>query len=133
MEIIFRDAQHAWNPTPEEIRAWAYSDEKIPDQDWELAVNSFENIPMICSFIDDDNCNEYHTSFFLSSLYVFTGDIVKSGEIKETARLSVLLEKVEMTAKSVKLNDWIKRSKHLIQQPKTYDYAYWGLFSKYVY
>lgn len=131
MEVIFRDAHHAWNPTPEEIKIWAYSDEKIPEQDWELAVNSFDNIPMICTFIDDENCN--HTSFFLSSLYVFTGDIIMSGEIEEIERLSVLLDKVEMTAKSEKLYAWIKRSKHLIQHPNTYDYTYWGLGSKYVY
>jgi len=131
MDIIFRDAQHAWNPTPEEIRVWAYSKEKIPEQDWELAINNFENIPMICSFIDDENCN--HISFFLSSLYVFTGDIVRSEEIEETDRLSVLLDKVQLSAKSEILKEWINRSKYLIQHPNTYDYAYWGLGSKFVY
>lgn len=130
MEIIFRDAQHAWNPTQEEIRVWAYSDEMIPEQDWELAVNSFENIPMICTFIDDENCN--HAAFFLSSLYVFTGDIVRSRDIEEIKRLSLLLDKVEMTAKSEKLNAWINRSRQLIKHPHTYDYTYWGLGSKYV-
>ena len=129
--IIFRDAQHAWNPTPEEIKAWAYSDEMIPEQDWELAVNSFGNIPMICSFIDDENCN--HISFFLSSLYVYTGDIVRSGDIQEIEMLKMLLDKVAISAKSEKLTDWIKRSKYLIHQPNTYDYTYWGLGSKYVY
>lgn len=56
--ILFRDIQHAWNPTQEEIKIWAYCDEQIPSQDWELAVNNVENIPMICSFIDDDKCQK---------------------------------------------------------------------------
>jgi hypothetical protein len=76
--LIFKDAQHAWNPSQYEIRAWAYSSEKIPEQDWELAVNSNDNIPMNCELIEDGKCK--HTSFFLSSLYVFTGDIVKTGK-----------------------------------------------------
>ncbi|CAH1214731.1 hypothetical protein PAECIP111893_03840 [Paenibacillus plantiphilus] len=131
MKIIFRDAQHAWNPTQEEIKAWAYSGEKIPEQDWELAVNSLENIPMICSLIDDEKCNR--TLFFLGSLYVFIGDIVRSGEAEEIGRLSELLNTMKMKAKSERLIDWIKRSKYLIQHPNTYDYDYWGLGSKHVY
>ncbi len=128
MKILFRDV---WNPTSLEISEWAYSNEKIPDQDWELAVNNYENIPMICTFIEDEKC--CHTAFFLSSLYVFTGDIVRSNDVKEIEKLSVLLSKLEMRAKSEKLKDWIKRSKYLLQHPKSYDYAYWGLSSKYVY
>lgn len=76
---------------PEEIKAWAYSNEKIPEQDWELAVNILKNIPMICSFIEDEKCN--HASFFLSSLYVFAGEIVKLEKIEEIDKLSVLLNK----------------------------------------
>ena len=129
--MIFKDLQHAWNPSPEEIRAWAYSNEKIPEQDLELAVNSFENIPMICTFIDDEKCT--HTSFFLSSLYVFTGDIVRSGITEDIVSLHELVDHVTKTAKSEQLKNWVERSKHLIKHPKEYDYDYWGLGSKYVY
>lgn len=131
IKMMFRDAQHAWNPTPDEIRVWAYSNEMIPEQDWELAVNSFENIPMICTFVDDKQCR--HISFFLSSLYVFTGDIVRSREIEEINKLCELLDRLEVTVKSKELGDWIARSKNLIQHPDIYDYDYWGLGSKYVY
>ncbi|MED4779433.1 hypothetical protein [Brevibacillus choshinensis] len=128
--MIFKDSQHAWNPSPEEIRFWAYSNEKIPEQDWELAVNSFENIPMICSFIDDDLCNR--KAFFLGSLYVFTGDIIRSGESNKIVKLSTLLDSLVETAKSETLKAWIERSKHLIVNQEEYDYEYWGLGSKYV-
>ncbi|MBD0384905.1 hypothetical protein [Paenibacillus sedimenti] len=129
--IIFRDSQHAWNPSSQEITEWAYSNEKIPEQDWELAVNSFENIPMICKLVDDSDCK--HTSFFLSSLYVFTGDTVRGMKIEEIQKLNALLDKLNMTAKSEELKSWIARSKHLVQHPKTYTYANWGLGSNYVY
>ncbi|KXH86723.1 hypothetical protein [Sporosarcina sp. HYO08] len=127
MDSIFKDR---WNPTPEEIKKWAYSTEDIPDQDWELAINSFGNIPMICTFIEDENC--IHTSFFLCALYVFTGDLVRSGSSDEIRRLSMLLEELTGNYQSDTLNDWIQRSKYLIRNPESYDYAYWGLGSKYV-
>lgn len=128
---MFRDAQHAWNPTQEEIKIWAYSDGLAPEQDWELAVNSFENIPMICRFIDDEKCK--HIPFFLSCLYVFTGDIVRSVEADVIKELITLLDQAGTSAKSDELKNWIDRSKHLIQHPEDYDYNHWGLGSKYVY
>lgn len=128
---MFKDSDHAWNPTAEEIRIWAYSDALIPEQDWELAVNSFENIPMICSFVDDEKCK--HISFFLSCLYVFTGDFVRSRKNEEYNKLIELLNRIEVIAKSEELKDWIKRSKDLILNPDKYDYRFWGLGSEYVY
>ncbi|MDQ0492446.1 hypothetical protein QOZ95_000593 [Paenibacillus brasilensis] len=70
--------------------------------------------------------------FFLSSLYVFTSDVVKSGEEEVIKELALLLEKVSNFAKTEQLNAWIERSKHLIQHPRDYNYDYWGLESKYV-
>ncbi len=85
---------------------------------------------MICTFVDDKNCK--HIPFFLSSLYVFTGDIVRSEDIQEIEKLKMLLDKVTISAESEELTNWINRSKGLIKQPNTYNYAYWGLGSKYV-
>ena len=125
---MFKDG---WNPTQKEIKKWAYSDESISEQDWELAVANFENIPMICTFVDDERCKQ--TSFFLSALYVFTGDIIRIGDRERIEKLSQLLKKIEGTAKSEKLKLWIKRSQYIINHPEQYDYKYWGLGSSYVY
>ncbi len=84
---------------------------------------------MICTFIDDAKCK--HTPFFLSSLYVFIGDIVRSRSTEDIVRLSALVENVAKTAKSEQLKNWLERSKYLIKHPKEYDYDYWGLGSKY--
>ena len=60
---MFKDG---WNPTQKEIKKWAYSDESISEQDWELAVANFENIPMICTFVDDERYKQ--SAFALSEL-----------------------------------------------------------------
>ena len=125
---MFKDV---WNPTQKEIKKWAYSDEIIDVQDWELAVAEFENIPMVCALVDDERCKQ--TSFFLSVLYVFTGDIIYVGDSEEIEKLSQLLKKIEDTAKSEKLKLWIKRSQDIINHPEQHDYKYWGLGSDYAY
>ncbi|MGE7910920.1 hypothetical protein [Lysinibacillus xylanilyticus] len=126
--MMFKDP---WNPTQEEIKKWAYSDEMEPEQDWELAIYKIENIPMICTFVEDEQCE--HTSYFLNTLYVFTGDMVRGREIQ---KLSQLLDTIENTTKSKELKLWIERSQFLIEYPEYYDgcySSYWGLYSKFVY
>lgn len=127
-EIMF---ENAWNPTQEEIKKWAYLNKPAPRQDWELAVAIFENIPMICKFVDDARCKK--TSFFLSALYVFTGDIIRSGDSEKFEKLSQLIKTIEETAKSKKLKLWIERSQHIIKHPEQCTYKYWGLGSSYAY
>ena len=125
---MFKDA---WNATQEEIKKWAYSDEGIPMQDWELALARFENIPMICTLVEDKQCKA--TSFFLCVLYVFAGDTIRGGDNEEIEKLSELLQVIARTAKSKELKLWIERSQLLIDYPEYYEDTYWGLDSKYVY
>ncbi len=126
---MFKDT---WNPTPEEIKRWAYSKDRIPEQDWELALYSGDNISMICSFVEDPECTTKHRHFFLRCLYVYTGDIVRVQHSESMASLLDLLNQLEQTARSQELQAWITRSKELIESPENYTYAYWGLGSKYV-
>lgn len=125
---MFKDP---WNPTQDEIKAWAYSDMYAPDQDFELAVNTIGNIPMICGFINDPTCNKH--KFFLSSLYVCTGDIVRVPQENQKAEFERLLEQLSNGDHSLLVQEWITRSLHLVQNPDTYSYEYWGLDSKFVY
>ncbi|MDD1502890.1 hypothetical protein PVA17_08985 [Lysinibacillus sp. CNPSo 3705] len=100
-----------------------------PVQDWELAIYKFENIPMICTFVEDEQCE--HTSYFLNTLYVFIGDMVRVG--RDIQKLTQLLDMIEHTTKSKELKLWIERSQLLIEYPEYYDNFYWGLCSKFVY
>lgn len=102
-----------------------------PVQDWELAIYKFENIPMNCTFVEDEQCE--HTSYFLNTLYVFTGDTVRVGDNEEIQKLSQLLDTMEKTAESKELQLWIERSQLLIEYPEYYENSYLGLCSKFVY
>jgi hypothetical protein len=125
---MFNDA---WNPTQDEIRAWAYTPNASHEQDWELAVNETENIPMICGFINDEKCQ--HKPFFLSSLYVYTGDIVRSKDEERILRLIKLLNEISDGQNTSPVLDWIIHSIHLVTHPEKYNYAHWGIGSAYVY
>ncbi|OEG09868.1 hypothetical protein BCR25_10210 [Enterococcus termitis] len=111
----------------------AYSDESIPDQDWELALFSEENIDnifMICEFIEDEKCSK--KSFF-GTLYVLTGDVITSNNQKYISQLTRAIIEMKPLFKSQSIIKWIKRSEKLIEKSETYSYEYWGLNSRYVY
>ena len=56
-----------WNPQESEIRAWAYSDEKWPEQDWDLAVCEGKNDDTLYDLAHDINCPKRG---FLFTLYI---------------------------------------------------------------
>ncbi len=115
-----------WNPTQDEIRKWAYSSMKLPDQDWQLAVYDFKNIRLLFELVSDEECLK--RSFFLDCLYVFIGDIVSgSGGTLEDAYKAIELSK-EFDERSIL--KWADRSIELLEYPDKYDYDYWGLDNK---
>lgn len=119
-----------WNPTKEEISKWAYSNELIPDQDWELAVYDIDNIDLIIKLACDIECK--HREFFLGCLYVFTGDIIDSKDNDEIIKLKSILLKASRQV-DPEIVEWVARSSELIAHPEKYSYKYWGLDSAYVY
>jgi hypothetical protein len=125
--------QDVWNPTDEEIKLWAYAEDKMHEQDFELAVGTIERFPMICDFIRDPRYNK--SLFFLSTLYVVVGDTIRSGSRNDKAILVLrnMLVQLDDVKKHEELSKWLSRSLRLIENPESYTYPYWGLGSLYVY
>lgn len=127
--------ENIWFPKKEEILKWAYDNESsIPCQDWELALfseGSFENVKLLCSFIEDRKCKK--KDFFLGVLYVLTGDTVTSENKEAINKLYNLLNDLKGNYQSQTIIQWINRSEKLINFPKLYSYKFWGLDSSYVY
>lgn len=118
-----------WNPTKKDIQEWAYSNQSVPDQDWELAVYDYENMDMILEFVDDIYCPK--RLFFLGCLYVFTGDIIRKNSEIELKNLQSVIRSATKYS-NVLIKDWIERSNALISHPENYSYEFWGLNSKYI-
>ncbi|MFV8170899.1 hypothetical protein [Mycolicibacterium peregrinum] len=59
------------NPTPEEIRAWAYGGAFEPMQDWDLVIAGIDNVELLLELIGDRECPA--RDYLLDSLYCLFG------------------------------------------------------------
>ena len=81
-----------WNPSHADIRQWAYSNEMIPEQDWELALIGKVADQQLClTLAADRDCP--NRTFFLGCLYVFTGDTIRGTIEHPIEELESLLDR----------------------------------------
>lgn len=59
------------NPTPEEIRAWAYSGAFEPMQGWDLIIADVDNLELLLELFGDPVCSA--REYLLGSLYCLVG------------------------------------------------------------
>lgn len=65
-----------FNPTPGEIRAWAYSRACEPMQDWDLIVAGMDNLELLLELVGDQACPG--RKYLLDSLYCLVGHADRS-------------------------------------------------------
>ena len=111
-----------WNPSELDIRAWAFSNESWPTQDWEIAVNNEKHDELIISLACDKECPTQ--DFFLHSIYFMVGDAIYSEKTKE--RKENLRELITRTPDASKeITKWKKESLELLDSPEKFEYGYW--------
>ncbi len=59
------------NPTVEEIRSWAYSNEDLPHDEWDLFLSWTREVDLFIELAIDHHCPK--KSFFLHMLYYIIG------------------------------------------------------------
>jgi hypothetical protein len=112
-----------WNPTAEEVRAWAYDADATHDQDWELAVIHSGYDELLIELAADSSCP--NAGFFLACLYLLVGDYVRTeGRSQPGLDLPALFERAESTT-DPDLHLWVVRSRDLIRHPEKFDYKRW--------
>jgi hypothetical protein len=115
--------QDPWNPTADEVRAWAYDANATHEQDWELAVIRSGYDELLIELAADLSCPK--AGFFLACLYLLVGDSVRSkGGSQSGLDLPALFERAESTA-DPELRLWVVRSRDLIRSPEKFDYDRW--------
>jgi hypothetical protein len=114
----------AWNPSPDEIRAWAYTPgAQEPCQDWDLALlwSGHEKALLDCA--SDEACP--NRVRMLSVLYLVVGDAVRSNF---RSRAQPIVEGFidrgdRYPHPSIKL--WQSRSRALLRDPSSFEYEAW--------
>jgi hypothetical protein len=114
----------AWNPSPEEIRTWAYvPDAEEPCQDWDLALARSGHEKALLDCASDDACP--NRLRMLSVLYLVVGDAVRSN-FRSRARPVVegFIDRGDQYPHpSIKL--WQSRSRALLRDPSSFEYEAW--------
>lgn len=113
-----------WQPTPDEIRAWAYDAHAAePCQDWDLALawSGHERALLECA--SDDTCPRQ--AYMLAVLYLIVGDAVRTGfQSRPRAVIEGFLDFASAFCHpSIQL--WQQRSRALLRDPSTFTYEAW--------
>jgi hypothetical protein len=111
-----------WRPSWEEIRAWAYSTDPEPCQDWALACAWQEGyFRDYIGLAARDDCPRRR--FFLHIVYLVVGDKVRRGDA--AWQVQALIEKGD-GVRHPDVRRWEERSRELLAAPDSFDYFDWG-------
>ena len=113
-----------WNPTPDEVRAWAYTPDALePCEDWHLALVWSRPEKALLEIASDESCPARH--YVLSVLYLIVGDAVRS-DFRTTAR--PIVEGFIARGDGYNHADIRRcqvRSRELLANPDSFDYDLW--------
>ena len=119
------------NPSVEEIKAWAYSGEEWPHDEWDLFLSWTREVDLFIELATDHNCPK--RSFFLHMLYYIVG--TTHNEPNKTDKLDCIKAYVEKGA-GVKHGDikaWRSHVADLLSGRSKYSYDNWrgGVYAGY--
>jgi hypothetical protein len=121
-----------WNPSAEEVRAWARDPEAVePVEDWQLALSDARHDALYLELAADDSCAAQR--YLLGVLYLIVGDAVRT-DFRSAARDDVEALLVRANAyQHPEVRVWQRRSRDLLAGRLAFDYDSWcagGLASR---
>ncbi|MGV0737217.1 hypothetical protein ABQF35_10470 [Mycobacterium syngnathidarum] len=105
------------NPTPEEIRIWAYSGAFEPMQDWGLIIAEMDNLELLLELVGDRACPD--RKFLLDSLYCLVGH----SDPADPRLLSAA--EVARTSSDAWIATWGRRVCQVAEDPSAFNRADW--------
>ena len=119
------------NPSIEEIKNWAYSNEKWPHDEWDLFLSWTRELDLFIELATDQKCPK--KVFFLHMLYYIVGTTFS--EPTKTDKLN-RIESYANKGRNSKHDDikkWVSEVDLLLKGRKKYTYENWrgGLFADY--
>jgi hypothetical protein len=113
-----------WNPSPDEIRDWAYTpDAEDPCEDWDLALSWSGHEKALLDCATDEACP--NRLRMLRVLYFIVGNAVRSDFSSKPRPIveGLVARADECSHPSVRL--WQRRSYELLRDPSRFEYDAW--------
>ncbi|HWH00524.1 MAG TPA: hypothetical protein VNV66_14645 [Pilimelia sp.] len=126
-ESVFRGFANPVDPTPAELRAWAYHPDSVPlhqmPPDWDLLVAGDRLIGTLFELAMDRGCPARR--FALHCLYIYAADAIRTGfSAHPRRRLRRLVEQAEEHGDEL-LTIWAHNSRVLLARPRLFNYHDW--------
>ena len=112
------------DPSPAELREWACTPgAEEPCQDFDLILSWAWHDDTCIAFASDPACPS--RDYFLAVLYLMVGDAVRTGfrNVEEAGVLAFVA--LADGSRSEVVREWQARSRQLLRDPDTFDYADW--------
>ena len=115
------------DPTPAELRAWAYNPDSVPLQtmppDWDLLVSGDRLITTLFELAMDRSCPARR--FALHCLYIYAADGIRTQfRAHPKRRLRKLVQQAEAQGDEP-MTTWAHNSRVLLAKPDLFDYHDW--------
>ena len=126
-EMAFRGFVNPVDPTPGELRAWAYHPDAVPlhtmPADWDLLVSGDRLIGTLFTVALDPACPARR--FALHCLYIYAADAIRTNfRAHPKRKLKRLMEQAERSG-DLDLSNWAHNARVLLSRPELFEYADW--------
>jgi hypothetical protein len=126
-QVAFRGFANPVDPTPAELRSWAYHPDMIKLQamppDWDLLVANDRLVGTLLDLALDTNCPARR--FALHCLYIYAADAIRTRfRAHPKRKLRKLVEQAEDDGDEV-LETWAHNTRLLLAVPELFDYRDW--------
>lgn len=119
------------NPSWDEIKTWAYSDDDWPDQNWELYLSWVGEIKLFIELATDHKCP--NQAFFRHMLYYKVGKAFTGNFGEDRAYIITGYLEHAHGINHGEIRKWVIHTNELLDNPDSYDYEKWhsGILANY--
>jgi hypothetical protein len=126
-QSAFRGFENPVDPSPSELRAWAYDPDSVPldsmPADWDLLVSGDHLVATLFELAMDRSCPARR--FALHCLYIYAADGVRTNfKAHPKRRLRRLVEQAEKAGDEL-MTTWAHNTRVLLARPELFDYHDW--------
>jgi hypothetical protein len=126
-QSAFRGFENPVDPSPSELRAWAYDPDSVPldsmPADWDLLVSGDHLVGTLFQLAMDQSCPARR--FALHCLYIYAADGVRTNfKAHPKRRLRRLVEQAEKAGDDP-MTTWAHNTRVLLARPDVFEYHDW--------